>query len=328
MDYTEQGKIIKVTGGLYTVSLSAGQTPLSGQTVGCRARGNFRHEGTKPLVGDMVTVQYDDCSFSREPDGTVTPHENAAGLMIAGVHPRRNSLIRPPLANLDVMLVVTAAASPAPDIPTLDKLLCILEYNRIRPVVVIGKAELSPSAAGSLRDIYTRAGYPAFMLSCRTGEGIPAFADALPELLAGKTTAVAGASGVGKSTLLNTLFPALSLTTGDISARIARGKNTTRHTELFPIPAYGPDTYIADTAGFSLLDFEHFDFFSLEDLFDTFPEFAPFVGQCRYTDCTHLKEEGCAIVTAVKQGIIPPSRHQAYRDLYAILKEKHKWDVK
>ena len=328
MDYIETGKIIKVTGGLYTVSLSSGASPLSGCTVGCRARGNFRHEGTKPLVGDTVTVQYDDSSYSSLPDGTAVPHENAAGLMISEVLPRRNSLIRPPLANLDVMLVVTAAASPAPDIPTMDKLLCILAYNHILPVIIIGKAELSPSVADELYSIYTRAGYPTFILSCKTGEGIDNLEKALPAYIAGKTTAVAGASGVGKSTLLNTVFPSLSLTTGDISTRIARGKNTTRHTELYPIPAYGPDTYIADTAGFSLLDFEHFDFFALEDLFDTFPEFAPYVGQCRYTDCTHLKEEGCAIVNAVKDGIIPASRHKAYRDLYAILKEKHRWDSK
>ncbi|MCQ2430421.1 MAG: ribosome small subunit-dependent GTPase A [Clostridia bacterium] len=326
MEYAETGKIIKVTGGLYTVRLSDGTTPLAGQTVGCRARGNFRHDGTKPLVGDNVTVTYDDSSFTAAPDGTVTPHESAAGLMIAQILPRRNGLIRPPLANLDLMLVVTAAAAPAPDVPTLDKLLCILAYHHIEAVIVIGKAELAPERAAALSDVYTRAGYRTFVLSCRTGEGVPALADAVPALLAGKTTAVAGASGVGKSTLLNTLFPELSLTTGDISQRIARGKNTTRHTELYPLPE--PDSYIADTAGFSLLDFEHFDFFDLEDLFDTFPEFAPYVGQCRYTDCTHLKEEGCAIVEAVKGGIIPPSRHQSYRDLYAILKEKHKWDKK
>lgn len=328
MDYMESGKILKVTGGLYTVRLHRGGTPLSGKDVGCRARGSFRHDGTKPLVGDVVSVSYDDSSFSVSAEGEVTPHENAAGLMIAGIEPRRNSLIRPPLANLDMMLCVTATAAPAPDIPTLDKLLCILEYNRIQPVIVIGKSELDPGKAAQLADIYTRAGYRTFVLSCRTGEGVDEFRQAARELLTGKTTAVAGASGVGKSTLLNTVFPALSLTTGDISARIARGKNTTRHTELFPLPEYGDETYIADTAGFSLLDFEHFDFFSLEDLFGTFPEFAPYLGCCRYTDCTHLKEEGCAVVNAVKAGLIPATRHTAYRELYAILKEKHKWDKK
>lgn len=144
----------------------------------------------------------------------------------------------------------------------------------------------------------------------------------------GRTVAVSGASGVGKSTLLNTLFPGLSLVTGGISLRIARGKNTTRHTELFPLPDFGAGTYIADTAGFSLLDFEHFDFFGLDDLADCFPEFAPYIGKCRYTGCTHLKEDGCAVLSAVRAGAIAPTRHRSYCELYAILKEKPVWGKK
>lgn len=353
MDYKQIGRIIKITGGLYTVRLAHGPDPLAGSTVACRARGNFRHEGLTPLVGDVVTVSYDDGSFSADNDGTAIPDKNQRGLMIADISPRKNALIRPPLANLDIMLVVLAADKPAPDIPTVDKLLCILEYHHILPVVVIGKRELDPDRAAALTELYTSVGYQTFPLSCHTGEGLDAFVNFAHTTLPGKITGIAGASGVGKSTLLGKAFPHMkgldgaSPASGDISRKTARGKNTTRHTELFPLPAVqenrdafgvadiegvadasdtAPTGYIADTAGFSLLDFARFDFFALDDLPHTFPEFAPYLGHCRYTDCTHLCEEGCAIVDAVRAGVIPPSRHEAYRALYATLKDKHAWD--
>ncbi len=345
MTYTACGRLIKMTGGLYTVRLDAPTTPddstpaspLSGHTVECRARGSFRHAHMTPLVGDRVTVQYDHTSFVTAEDGTVTPSGDRTGLMIADILPRKNSLIRPPLANVDTMLVVVAAAAPDPDVPTIDKLLAILEFNRIEPVMVIGKCELDPARAAQLETIYTRAGYRVFVLSCHTGVGVENFAGYAHRELGG-ITAVAGASGAGKSTLLNTVFPGLGLVTGSISEKIGRGKNTTRHTELFDLPGTAADPritanlgtavergYIADTAGFSLLDFERFDFFTLEDLPHTFREFEPHLGQCRYTDCTHLTDEGCAIVEAVRAGEIGKTRHNAYKELYATLKEKKKW---
>ena len=325
MTYTQTGRIIKMTGGLYTVRLDSGVSgsPLTGQTVECRARGNFRHEHTTPLVGDLVNVQYDDSSFA-EADGRAIPSADRTGLVIDDILPRKNSLIRPPLANLDVMLVVIAAASPDPDIPTIDKLLTILEFNRIQPVIIIGKSELKPKRAGKIAALYEKIGYRTFVLSCYTGEGVQAFSDFAHTELSGKITAVAGASGAGKSTLLNTVFPNLNLTTGDISEKIGRGKNTTRHTELFDLPGTNGG-YIADTAGFSLLDFERFDFFTLEDLPHTLREFAPYLGKCRYTDCTHINDEECAILDAVQAGDIPRTRHEAYKELYAILKEKKKY---
>lgn len=338
MEYRQNGIIIKITGGLYTVRLDQGNDPLANRAVECRARGNFRHEGLTPLVGDRVTVQYDDGSYTVAENGEIHPHADRAGLMIAEIHDRKNALIRPPLANLDIMLVVLAAAKPAPDIPTIDKLLCILEHNRITPVMIIGKCELDPENAKIMSDIYTSIGYRVFTLSCHSGEGLPAFAQYAHTELRGRTVGIAGASGVGKSTLLGTVFPDLkgqsgdAPVAGDISHKIGRGKNTTRHTELFPLPddgvSYTPTGYIADTAGFSLLDFQRFDFFTLEDLPHTFPEFAPHLGGCRYTDCTHLCEEGCAVVDALRRGEIQPSRHEAYRSLYAVLKEKHAWDKK
>ena len=332
MEYTDIGKIIKMTGGLYTVRLrpaTAGSSsgPLAGQTIECRARGHFRHAGLRPLVGDTVEVRYGNPSDTATRDGSL-PADSRTGCVLSDILPRRNCLIRPPLANLDMMLVAAASAAPAPDVPTLDKLLCILEHTRIEPVFVVGKCELDPARARELTDIYRRAGFPSFAVSCATGEGLDGLTDFVRSAFPGKTVAASGASGVGKSTLLNTLFPGLGLVTGDISPRIARGKNTTRHTELFPLPEIGADTYIADTAGFSLLDFEHFDFFGLDELSTSFREFAPYLGTCRYTDCTHLKEEGCAIREAVHAGRIAPSRHRSYCELYAILKSKPSWGKK
>ena len=325
MTYTQTGRIIKMTGGLYTVRLDTGisDSPLTGQTVECRARGTFRHEQMTPLVGDLVAVQYDDTSFTVT-DGVTTPSADRTGLVIDDILPRKNSLIRPPLANLDVMLVVIAAASPDPDIPTVDKLLSILEFNHIEPVIIVGKSERSPKRAGKIAALYGKVGYRTFVLSCYTGEGVQAFSDFAHTALAGKITAVAGASGAGKSTLLNTVFEGLDLTTGDISEKIGRGKNTTRHTQLFDLPS-SEGGYIADTAGFSLLDFERFDFFELEDLPHTFREFTPYLGKCRYTDCTHVSDEECAILDAVAKKEISPIRHASYKELYTTLKDKKKY---
>ena len=326
MTYTQTGRIIKMTGGLYTVRLDRGisDSPLTGQTVECRARGTFRHEQMTPLVGDLVAVQYDDTSFTVS-GGIATPSADRTGLVIDDILPRKNSLIRPPLANLDMMLVVIAAASPDPDIPTVDKLLSILEFNHIEPVIIVGKSELSPKRAGQIAALYGKVGYRTFVLSCYTGEGVQDFSDFAHTALAGKITAVAGASGAGKSTLLNTVFEGLDLTTGGISEKIGRGKNTTRHTQLFDLPS-SEGGYIADTAGFSLLDFERFDFFELEDLAHTFREFTPYLGKCRYTDCTHVSDEECAILEAVAKKEISPIRHASYKELYTTLKGKKKYD--
>lgn len=324
MEYKHNGRIIKCVGGLYTVRLIEDDAlPLSGADVECRARGNFRHEKMTPLVGDNVIVRYDDGSFVPTDDGTPCPDKDGRGIVIDTICERKNSLIRPPLSNLDYVLVCMAATHPEPDISTIDKLLCILEFNKIEPVVIIGKCELAPESADRLEKIYSMAGYRVFKLSCATGDGIDALRDFIDTELVRGITAVAGASGVGKSTLLNTLFPSLGLVTGNISEKIMRGKNTTRHTQLYPLSGGG---YIADTAGFSLLDFERFDFMDKEDLPYTMREFRPLLGSCRYTDCTHTKEEDCAIVSALRRGEIAPTRHQSFLELYAILKDKHKWD--
>lgn len=295
------GRIIKSVGGLYTVSTDEGE-------IQCRARGVFRHSNISPLVGDIVTVALDD-------------NKN---MVISEIEERTNSLIRPPLANLDYVFVTFAAQSPAPMLDMTDKLISILEYNKVEPVIIIGKSELNLEYAEELAKIYTTAGFSTFTLSCYDDFGVDAVREFIKENLTGKIAAFAGASGVGKSTLLNKLFPSLELETNTVSRKTARGRHTTREVSLYNIDG----VYLADTPGFSMLDFERFDFFDLDDLKYTFREFDDYIGECKYTKCSHTKEEGCAILSAVKEGKIPKSRHENYCMLYDILKTKHKWDKK
>ncbi len=312
MEHGIHGKILKGVGGLYTVRLSE-DAPLAEGTVLCHAGGAFRHNNQKPLVGDEVELVWGESSTDE------------TNVRIARILDRRNSLIRPPLANLDVLFVSMAAAFPEPVLPTVDKLICIAEHNGIEPVIVIGKCDLAPERAEELRAIYANAGFDAFVLSARSGVGVEKLAEYVNEHLVGKTAAFAGASGIGKSTLLNALFPSLSLATNTISERIERGRHTTRHVELYPISDAPNSGYIADTPGFSLLDFERFNFFDVEDLAYNMREFRPYLGRCRYTKCTHTKEEGCAVLEAMREGEISQSRHDSFLEIYSSLKNKKKW---
>ncbi|MFA5561810.1 MAG: ribosome small subunit-dependent GTPase A [Eubacteriales bacterium] len=310
MEQSVRGKIIKGVGGRYVV-----RYPTDGQAeqVACPAKGLFRHAGQKPVVGDEVVVKF-------EREGQLDT------AVLCDILPRRNLLIRPPLANLTHLFVVIAAAQPAPVTETVDKLLAIAIHNGIEPVVVVTKTDLDAEAGLFYTCLYRSARLTALPLSSGTGEGLSVLVDCIDTLPAGSCAAFAGASGVGKSTLLNALYPTLGLQTGEISARIERGRHTTRHVELFPIreQADGGCVFLADTPGFSLLDFARFDFFALEDLFATYREFAPYQDQCRFSDCTHTGEgaEHCAIARAVADGHIAPSRHDSYKTLYATLKEK------
>ena len=328
MEYKTHGKILKGVGGLYTIKLVNENThrekfdtdsPLATKLISCSASGSFRHNHIKPLVGDNVEVIYTDHSLE------VMDTKNN-DIRISDILERKNELIRPPMANLDVMFISMAAASPAPVLPTIDKLICIAEHNDIEPVIIIGKCDLAPEYAKKLQEIYTKAGYDAFVLSAKTGEGVESIREFVNTKLDGKTSAFAGASGIGKSTLLNALFPELSLTTNTISVKIQRGRHTTRHVELYPISDKENAGYIADTPGFSLLDFERFNFFDKEDLAYNMREFRDYIGQCRYTKCSHTKEDGCAILEAVKNGEISKSRHDSFLEIYAALKNKNKWD--
>ena len=328
MEYRTHGKILKGVGGLYTIKLINEEahkaifdtdSPLASQLIACSASGSFRHNHIKPLVGDNVELVYTDHSL-------VEQDSKNNDIRISDILDRKNELIRPPMANLDVMFISMAAASPAPVLPTIDKLICIAEHNDIEPVIIIGKCDLAPEYAKELRAIYEKAGYDAFVLSAKTGEGVEDIREFVNTKLSGKTSAFAGASGIGKSTLLNALFPNLSLTTNTISVKIQRGRHTTRHVELYPISNAENCGYIADTPGFSLLDFERFNFFDKEDLAYNMREFRDYIGECRYTKCSHTKEEGCAILEAVKEGKISKSRHDSFLEIYAALKNKNKWD--
>ena len=302
MDDKKTGRIIKCVGGLYTVR-------TENEDIQCRARGVFRHSNITPLVGDVVSVGVED---------------NNAGAVIWEIFERKNSLIRPPLANLDYVFVTFASQNPAPMLDMTDKLISILEYNKVEPVIIIGKSELNPERADELYEIYKKSGFNVFRVSCHEDSGIDEVKAFIAENLNDKIAAFAGASGVGKSTLLNKLFPELDLATNTLSKKTQRGRHTTREVTLFSIG----DGYIADTPGFSMLDFERFDFFELDDLKETFREFEDYIGKCKYTKCSHTKEEGCAILQAVKEGKIAKTRHENYCMLYDVLKNKNKWNKK
>jgi ribosome biogenesis GTPase len=338
MEYITSARILRGVGGLYLIKFANAAehnesfpetvSPLAGRSVLCRARGSIRGGG-KLMVGDLVRVSYTHNSFEESADG-ITLRDDTAGLpdcAVCALLPRKNALIRPPLANLDFLFILCASAAPAPAPETIDKLLSVAEYHSIEAAIIIGKNELDSTRAEELKSIYTLAGYPVFSLSCVTGDGVDELKSYLSCALPDKIAAFAGASGVGKSTLMSRLFPSLSLETGEISRRTERGKHTTRQAELFCVELEnGKRAYLADTPGFSLVDFENFDFLPFSSLPDTMRDFAPYLGKCRYDDCTHTKDEGCAVLDALAKGEISPSRHQSYLSMYQILKAKKPWE--
>ncbi len=297
-----EGIIIKGLGGLYDIL-------CDGNIVQCRARGVFRHENITPYVGDRVVIE-DDC--------------------IVDIADRKNTLIRPPMANLDILFIVAAAKKPMPVTATLDKMISIADHKGIEPVVIITKNDLDPAKANELKDTYASIGIDVFVTDPDSDKA--ELLSFFKEKCRGRISAFSGASGVGKSTLLNALFPTLALATGDVSRKIQRGKHTTRHVELYPLKDLfgeeGYDGFIADTPGFSMLDPTIYDDYTVDELPYTFREFRPYLGECKYTKCTHTKEEGCAVLCAVNEGKIPHSRHESFLELHGILKNIHAWDKK
>lgn len=307
-----KGTVLKGVGGLYTVLLD--EEYNKEKTVSVRGRGAFRHEKLVLLTGDRVEL---------EP-------QNEGGFFCKNIIDRKNSLIRPPLANLDIIFIVIPCKKPMPSFEIVDKMISIAEHNKIEPVIVITKSDLDISFAEDMYRIYKNSGFDVFITSSENGNGVENVLEYLKKITENKNPicAFAGASGAGKSTLMNALFPNLCLETGDLSQKIERGKNTTRHTELFSLKELLGNEFsgfLADTPGFSLLDFERFDFFNLEELLDTFRDFKDLAGTCKYTKCTHTKEEGCSILEKVKSGEVEKTRHASYVSLYEVLKKKPGW---
>ena len=326
MDHKATGRITKGVGGLYYVLVNeSDEASVIGRLIPCRARGKFRHGNVSPLVGDMVEITFNERTLKSLDIPEKKSKNDISETAISEILDRKNALIRPPLANLDYMFISMASASPAPILSTVDKLISIAEFNGIEPIIVIGKNELDRGNAEEIKTIYEKSGFRVFSVSVFENDGICELSDFIKSELAGKIAAFAGASGVGKSSLMNRLFPSLGLETGEISKKIERGKNTTRHVELFIHECDGGVGYIADTPGFSMLDFEHFDFFKKDDLPLTMREFDNYIGLCKYTKCSHTKEDGCAILEAVRRGDIPKSRHDSFVLMYEVLKNKTDW---
>lgn len=313
---TIRGMITKGVGGLYEVRPSL--PSMENEVYVCRARGVFRHEGLTPLPGDRVTVITDDDSGDAE-------HSDG---VIDSIDGRKNFLIRPALANLTHLFVVLPASRPSPDLITADKLICTAEDKDIEPVIIVTKADLDEESARHIESIYKTGGFTVFCTSADGSMDKSVLEYIKSAAMDGMTAAFAGASGAGKSTLMGRLFPTLSLKTGDVSRKIQRGKHTTRHAELYPVEIDGIRCYIADTPGFSMIDYTRYNFVEANQLPYTFREFASLMGQCRYTKCTHTKEEGCAVLEKLRLGIIAPERHASYIAILEEIKKNPPWKRK
>ena len=292
-----QGRIIKGIAGFYYV-----YDVVESVIYECKAKGIFRKEKIKPLVGDLVEYEILDA-------------EEKTGNIIR-ILPRKNEPIRPAVANIDQALVVFAVTEPKPHYNLLDRFLVMMERKEIPVILCFNKTDLAehPEIA-ELEEVYASCGYPVLFTSAKKEENI----EKLKQMLKGMTTSIAGPSGVGKSSLINLLQSGVQMETGSISRKIARGKHTTRHSELIMI---SPDSYIMDTPGFSSL---YVNDFEKEELKYYFPEFSPYEGKCRFNGCDHIHEPGCAVKEAVESGAIHKIRYEDYTEMYRELKEKKRY---
>ena len=291
----EKNRIIKALSGFYYVQTADG-------VVECRARGKFRKEGISPLVGDFVTISRSGKS------GTVDE-----------ILPRKNSFIRPAVANVDLLVILASCAIPQTEPFLMDRVLAIAGQQGVEPLICVNKNDLEPGER--LAGIYRRAGFRVIVTSAETGEGI----SELRQAISGRLSAFTGNSGVGKSSILNSLCPELQLAVGEVSEKLGRGRHTTRHIELY---ALGNDTFVADTPGFSSFDTERMDLVRKEQLQYAFADFAPFLGKCQFPDCAHLKEPCCAVRAAREEGKLEPTRYDSYKRLYELAKEIKPWELK
>lgn len=289
------GRIIRSISGFYDV-----QTPQG--VVTCRGRGSLRKNHDSPLTGDLVEISV----------------EGGKG-MVERILPRRNRFIRPAVANVDALVVFAANVNPVTEPFLIDRVAAIAGDQEVAVYICINKCDLDP--ADGLVKIYKNAGFPVITASAETGEGV----EELRKLLLGKLTAFTGNTGVGKSSMLNRLCPGLDLATGQVSEKLGRGRHTTRHVELFSL---GEDTFVADTPGFASFDTEQMDVILKDNLQYAFGDFAPYLGQCQFHDCSHRAEPGCAVRQAVDAGDIEKSRYDSYLRLYEKSSLIKQWELK
>ena len=291
-----QGKIIKGIAGFYYVY---GEDEVLYE---CKAKGIFRKDNQKPLVGDNVEI-------------TILDQQEQTGNLIR-ILPRKNSLIRPAVANIDQALVIFAAREPKPNLSLLDRFLVIMEKQDVPVIICFNKQDLcDEEEVGRLKEIYEACGYPVVLASAKQGEGI----EEIKSLLRGKTTTVAGPSGVGKSSLTNLLQNEVQMETGEISKKLGRGRHTTRHSQIIQIEE---DTWLYDTPGFTSFYVEEIE---KEELRFYFREFFKYEGTCRFQGCTHTHEPGCMVKNALEEGKISKERYENYLELYGELKEKRRY---
>ncbi len=292
-----KGKIIKGIAGFYYV-----HSPINHMTYECKAKGIFRNQNIKPLVGDEVEIDTDD-----QPEGKGT---------IVEIYPRKNELIRPAVANIDQAMVIFAAAEPNPNLNLLDRFLIMMGKQGLNTIVCFNKMDIvSDKEMSLLKEAYKKCGYEVLFTSMRNLDGV----DVVSDLLKGKTTVLAGPSGVGKSTFINLLQPQIKMETGDISEKIKRGKHTTRHSELIHIEG---DTYVMDTPGFSSLYIDQID---KDDLKSYFIEFHEYEENCRFIGCSHRNEPSCGVKDALKDQKISKIRYENYLILYDELKDQKRY---
>ena len=285
-----RGLIIKSIGGLYSV-----KSPLG--VMECKARGIFRKQNISPCVGDEVVVS----------DG-----------VISEIMPRKNELIRPPLANLDYMVFVVSTCEPSPNFLLLDKFIAICVFKGITPLIAVTKSDIKEDE--SITDIYKNSGAEVFVIDYSDESGLKVLYDTI----AGKLCAFTGNTGVGKSTLLNHLDTDIVRETGEISRKLGRGRHTTRHVEMYEMKN---GALVADTPGFSTFETNKYDIILKDELSECFNEFGEYFGKCRFPDCSHTKEKGCAVIDAVKNGDIPLSRHESYVAMYEEAKQIKEWEI-
>lgn len=292
---TNNGIIIKGIGGFYYVEAA------DGIIYECKARGIFRKEKIVPLAGDRVEITVDD------------NNKNSIDKILE----RRNMFKRPPIANVDKLVIVSSACDPRPNLLIIDRLTAVAVYKKVEPIIVFTKNDLQNT--DEFVEIYKKSGFKTFTVSNETGVGI----DEVKKAITNGTVVFTGNSGVGKSSLINKMYPKFCLETGEISKKLGRGRHTTRHVELFKVD----NGYIADTPGFSSLDFETNDLIKKDELAYCFPDFADFIDSCRFSSCAHVNDKGCCLVEAVKNGDVMPSRHDSYVTMYNEVKDIKDWQL-